>query len=139
MKQPTFLLFLLIIADAWGQSMAGFENLGFEKGIEGWGVWYSDGDTYKGARYPYSADTEHVHSGKRSLKIVGTAPEGRAFVNRLSEQMKSDTRYEIGYWSRPDGIRPWEDARRPTSPPERGPPEKRRWSPGRSRPYAPRS
>jgi len=91
---------LAIAADA----MSGYRNLGFEDGVKGWSVWYSDDPNDTSPHYPYVSDEAQAHSGKRSLKITATAPGGRAFVHQRSQALKPDTRYEVSYWYLPEGI-----------------------------------
>ena len=85
-------------------AMSGYTNLGFEQGVEGSDVWYADDPASTRPKYPYVADDAHAHSGKRSLKIAADTPGGCAFVFQRSRALKPNTRYEVSYWYRPQGI-----------------------------------
>jgi len=95
---------LLCAPASVGRETCGYRNLGFEEGVKGWRVWYSDDPNDSRPRYPYVADEQHAHSGRRSLRITATARGGRAFVHQSSTALKPNTRYEVSYWYRPQGI-----------------------------------
>jgi hypothetical protein len=79
---------------------AGFGNCGFERGTDGWGVWYADEPTAAMTRYAWSADDAVAHSGKRSLRIEAPDSNGRAFVHRSSEKIQPGALYAVSYWFR---------------------------------------
>ncbi len=98
-------LILAVLATASASSgevpNAGFSNCGFEEGIEGWGVWYTDNPSEPMTRYPYCADDAVARTGKHSLRIDAADENGRAFVHRASTAMRPGARYAISLWLRP--------------------------------------
>ncbi|MBT3379589.1 MAG: hypothetical protein HN742_22350 [Lentisphaerae bacterium] len=78
----------------------GFSNCDFEKGVEGWGVWYSDDPDAQMTRYPFTGDDTVAHGGKHSLKLVAPDEDGRVFVSKISTELEQDKRYEVSWWVR---------------------------------------
>jgi len=82
------------------EANSGFANCDFERGVEGWSVWYSDDPKAELTRYPWTADTTVARGGKQSLRIDAPDEDGRAFVMRTSAALKRDARYEASWWLR---------------------------------------
>lgn len=73
----------------------GLRNLDFEKGKDGWAVWYSDDPRYLGPRFDWSIDSEPRRSG---LRIVADDRRGRIFVHQSTRQFAKGSRYQLSYW-----------------------------------------